>query len=1038
MKENLSLFLEAAKLNIQEAKRIFFGENFKKFYLQEETELRNIYDQLMMGKNRNQILEEFLICTGAKERVSFEIEKEEYQVSRDQEYLQIPIHQKNWGYEEMDVRVYPHLKTEASLITTEQFQDMTYELCVDLRNASEEMTEGIVELDTAFEHFKIIIRFYEAEEEQSQRMWKKVQQIYLDFRCGKCSVEEYCQRTCDCIGEECGILEDLLRLQLAIIGKREEEARNRMEQMNENRPWEEGEMIESYYYYLKALYEKNPLTTKSAVKIIRDNAKRVQEDRAYCLWMLMYLDEEIVFSNKKQLEEIKKLYQEGIIAPILQYETASIWNRNPLFIKEVNGFTVEHMKFGLKYKILTKEVLDQYVRVIRRTDRLAGEAFWILEEIYRNYPEEEYLESICRTILRTGQWKREYHVYLKEAVQRSMKMLGLFEAYIRTLDPEEYEQLDPAVLHYFSYSNSLSTEEKAYLYANIHANRKEYGEILNNYTQKINVFVLKAIEQGLMTNPAVYLYQQYLPDLMGSEAGLIALPNIIFKKKLICHNKKMKTVVIKHMEKSQSDFYELKDGIAYCDIYSDQFMVMFLDEKEDPHIAEVFWEMEALWKEQLYFDKCRTKNTFHEKVLLAEAAQYVKKTQLSDEEAKTAQRLMDLQILSDDAKEMILELLLNYYYENHNYEKLEEYLGQVRWEKLQEKNRASVIEYFISQEMYEEALKGMERYGFDVIRIQLLEKVVRYLLKHLQGRKSMFAAKMCEAVFLQGEAGKEILTYLQLHIPPEADYLDQLWQQGIEQGVYDAGFTDHLLAQFLKEDAKEEYYIEIFLESLRRGNQNGLDLLFERFCQWHYLDGKKLPEEFFDYLTRFLDEKGWDNSLLKPLSWLKYQVEREQLSDREQMLASQIIGWFMERDIYLELFVGFQDRIPIPKILFCISFVSYQGLSGQKVMMHCQEEKEAMIKEEMMTELGDGRYVGWFLSFLDEHPDVYVTIQGDDRKYRKSVKVAYPAEENMGLKYHKINEMLANVHSSQVYDMIEQYGEMEYMMERSLQPWMEE
>ena len=78
------------------------------------------------------------------------------------------------------------------------------------------------------------------------------------------------------------------------------------------------------------------------------------------------------------------------------------------------------------------------------------------------------------------------------------------------------------------------------------------------------------------------------------------------------------------------------------------------------------------------------------------------------------------------------------------------------------------------------------------------------------------------------------------------------------------------------------------------------------------------------------------------------------------------------------------------------------------------------------------------VSFLDEHPDVYVTIQGDDRKYRKSVKVAYPAEENMGLKYHKINEMLANVHSSQVYDMIEQYGEMEYMMERSLQPWMEE
>lgn len=1038
MKENLSLFLEAAKSNIEEAKKIFFGDNFKKFYLQEERKLQDVYDQLMMGRNRNQILEEFLICAGAKERVSFEAE-EFYEVSPKEEFLIIPIRQKNWGYEELQIQTHPAWKAEVSLITTKQFCEGRYELKIDISKAPQSPQAGFVTLDTAFWHHRIEIHLKDEKEESRQKMRRMTEEIYLDFRRGKITTEEYCTQSFQCVAEEFGILGDLFRLQLAIVGNREEEAQNRMEQMKESRPWEDGRFIESYYYYLKALYEKNALTTKSAVEIIRDNYNKAEDHRGGYLWMLLYLDEEFAFSNKKQMEELKRVYQEGSFFAMLFYEVSSNWNRNPLSLKEIDDFTIANMRFGLRYEILSKEVLDQYARIIRRMDGFSREGFKVLEEIYQKYPEEEYLKSICKTVIRTGQSETAYHKYLQDAVKGSLKMIGLFEAYIRTMDFEQDEVLESSVLHYFSYSNSLSVEEKAYLYANIYANRKTYGEILKSYSQKIDVFALKAMERGLMTKPSVYLYQKYLPDLMGSEAGLIALPNIIFKRKLICQNPKMKMAVVKHMEKKHPDVYELVDGMAYCDIYSDQVTVFFLDEKEDPYMTGIEWQFEKLWNEALYYERCHTKNVFHEKVLLVEAGRYVKKAKLEVKEVMTAQRLMDLQILSDDAKEFILELLLNYYYENREYKKLEEYLLQVRWEKIQEKNQAPVIEYFISQKMYPEALKGMERYGFDVIRVDLLEPVLCYLLGELKGRKSMFAAKMCEAVFLHGKASPQVIAYLQTHVPPEAAYLEDLWKKGMEQEIYQSGFTQYVLAKFLEEERDAKIYLEIFLTYCEKEEIKGrlVDMLFERFCTSYYMQKKELPDVFFDNLFIFLKEGQWKSNV-QPLAWLKFKIAKANFTEEEKKLAAYLTEWFLDKELYLPLFLQLGDVLQVPKNLATLTFVTFFGPENEQVVLHCEEEKYAFSKKETMKEVFNGMYAASFLAFAGEHPDVYVTIEGEEKKYRKSVTVTDPPRDDLGLKYHKINQMIRKSHSSQVYDMMETYSEREYMMKHLLKPWMED
>lgn len=963
MKENLSLFLELAKSDKEEAKRIFFGKTFKEYYLQDESELRIEYDMLLEGQDQNQILEEFLVCAGAKEPKAFE-----------------------------------NLN--------------------DQGNTREELKDKAIVLDT----------------EKSGK--EKVMEYYLAFRCGRMNLHDFCQKAYEQILDEESMEADLFRFELAMLDGREEESENRMAQLMEEKPWEEGGFVESYFYYLKALYEKNPLINQSALTVIQANAKKDEKHQQYYTWIFLYLDEEITFSLKKQIESIRNISEKEHLLPILKYEVVSIWNRNPMLLKELDSFVIDSMRFGWEQQIVSKEVCSQYARIARRMPEFQEESFYLLERIYEKYPEEEFLLSICRNLLRTGHCRTEYHRYIKEAVQRSMKEKGLFEAYIRTMDWSTFAMIDPAVVHYFSYSSSLSSDENSYLYTNLCMNEKEYGEVVRSYHPKMELFVFDSIKQGVMSDLYVYLYRKYLPRLMENDSAVHAFPNIIFKKRIICNNPFMQSVVVKHLEKQQSDFYELQNGKAYCDIYSDQFMLVFYDKEGNPYIQSVSWEMEPVFDAEKYYELCKNRGIVHEKLLLREAGDFRKKTSFEKADIQIALRMQNSQVLSGELKEMILELLLDYYFKNKEYTSLEELLKQVRWEKIQEKNRISVIEYFISRDFYEEAVKGMERYGFEEVKPELLKKAASYLINRLNGMKSSFAAHICESLFLNGIYDDQIILYLQRHIPSEADYHIDLWKRGMESDVYDEGYTEYIIVKAAENQKLNEELEEIFLEYVRRSeNSEKLShFVLEEFGKWYFANGKKYSKEYAAFLMTFLQKRGWQDDHY-PLSWLHSASKKDLLNEQEQELALQIIEDFVERDIYLAFFLRFDDRLKLPQKLYCMSFVTYQGRKGCQVTMHCQTGRKGIIWEMSMTEILSGIYIGYFRPFIDEHPDVYVTIEGDEKRYRKSVTIEPGTMKGKGLKYHKINEMLSMIHSEKVYDLMNQFDETEYLIEKALEPW---
>lgn len=56
MSESLENFTNIVKEDIKEAKTLFFSEAFKEEYLKDRREEKELYHQLLLGRNRNQIL----------------------------------------------------------------------------------------------------------------------------------------------------------------------------------------------------------------------------------------------------------------------------------------------------------------------------------------------------------------------------------------------------------------------------------------------------------------------------------------------------------------------------------------------------------------------------------------------------------------------------------------------------------------------------------------------------------------------------------------------------------------------------------------------------------------------------------------------------------------------------------------------------------------------------------------------------------------------------------------------------------------------
>ena len=107
------------------------------------------------------------------------------------------------------------------------------------------------------------------------------------------------------------------------------------------------------------------------------------------------------------------------------------------------------------------------------------------------------------------------------------------------MDFGSFEVIPHRVLIYFTYSNSLDSLEKAYLYSNVLENKEACDEVFGAYYSKMIPFVEEQLLKGRMNEHLAYLYHYFQKEILEKPANTKAVCDILFYRKIICHNRNM-------------------------------------------------------------------------------------------------------------------------------------------------------------------------------------------------------------------------------------------------------------------------------------------------------------------------------------------------------------------------------------------------------------------------------------------------------------------------------------------------------------------
>lgn len=1047
MSESLENFTNIVKEDIKEAKTLFFSEAFKEEYLKDRREEKELYHQLLLGRNRNQILEEFLLSSGQKKPVLLSAAKTIYQatIMNLDEPLEIKVKREGWGY------LVGRIKSDGTFLSlhkntfqAEDFEDGTLTIYADMKTIPKDGDIDHLIIQTVYQTLQIEVVYKEQKSERKKEeefRQKKLIELYVDFCTGRITTSQLYERgnmVLDKMPDDPvkNRIYDLMKLHLSILeGKGDLE-----EKIPEDASKEPLLIAQGYVWYLQAFYDKEEETiirSRDEIKELYDQCED-GKIKGYLFWLYMNLSEELMKDAKLRMELIKELYQEGCQNPLLQFEGCCILGEDEQLLDEIDSYELWVLEFGAEEKILNSKLIGRICFLISRNKVFSEEVLWLFLCIYKEYRQSDVLQGICALMIQGNCMDEDCHPYYEEALQRGVQLIGLQEAFLRTIPKGQYPLLPEEILRYFTYSKSLGKEDQSRLFANVVQNRRKYHKVFANYEELIRAFLREELRRGQINEDLILLYRYYFEELLEDERSRQDLGNIIFVRQLICDNEFIQKAEISQRWKKNLDVCYLREEKIYVEIFDEHASFVFFDSEENRYIGSVAYQLKPIWTKEQIQTYCEAADGTNEHFVLYKGAAFERKQQLEDEDFPVVLSALKSRALDEDYEQQLFEKVLDYYWEHEMSEELKRALSYVEWKNLKDKNRIHMIRYFIAGELYNEALKGIEQYGYQFLDKQQLCTICLYALTTLSTRRSELLVEMCEYAFSRGEENSEIVAYLQRYFHGTKEEMLAIFEAGNKGGMYDRIFVESVLKACIADgvDGTEFKVFSTYIQQVQTDTAL-IDAMLVEYVNFAYEQDQILPEEFYELIGKKIDigKMDW---MYQQLYLDYYKDKKENLSDRckgriEKIKDHQVV----QTDHVLPVLFQYLDVIKLPKYLCARTFIEFRAKSGQTVIFHFMDGTSAAWKEEVMKELLPGYYVFSASIFDHELNDHYVTIEGEERRYRDQVVVTDHLKYCKGSRFYELNELIRHQQDGKLQMMMEEYAA-KTMMVQFIKPMTEE
>lgn len=1025
--KSLDDFTRLAASNWDEAYHLFYNRNFLNTIPYDNVYERLTYEGFACSRPSGQNMEEFLIGVNKKKPVSISVDKSEeiFMASKEPQSGCFTITKDNWGYTEIRLRTdCEFIKLSKPVLTHDDFIGKTYlyEYIIDASAMHAGRNFGRIYIDGVYQSFTIDITAGVRDDDGSisgiavtkdiKECMVGIMELYTGFRLKRIVTGVWANETISILNHLHALMPDehmyeLMKAQAFIINRQRQEAKWILDDFKHSNP-DKKAPIWGYYLYLMTLLEREPSyidnMTHEVELIFYENP-----DSVLLFWVLLFLRNQYFDDNAGKLKDIKYWVLRGCSSPYLYIEAYYLISQDPYLIKELSVFELRILSWAVKKKALTKELAGAIFEAVDLAGGFDNRVYELLTAAYEICPEAEYVSIICSYLIKGHKNDTCFHKWFELGIENKLRLTGLYESYLITMDDRQISPVPKIIQMYFSYDNKLPYRKLAVLYNNIIAAKETEPEVYHKYRKAMGRFAMDQAQLRHIDDNLAVLYEDMLELGFINEDLSAAFSDIIYTHKLIVFDKRIVRAIIYQNEMKEPQIVPVTDQCAYFELFSNDYVILFEDSRGYRYVKSISYRLQRLMDAEKYLDRCISLSPDRPQYIVSHFKNVRDYSDFTKGDLKLFKPVFYSESFSDSYKAVMGYRILKYC-QLHDYEDyVRPFLQSIDFDTLQKDARKYLIDMLVSSRLYEKAYDMAMEYGIDMLAAASQVVLCENALK-VQHVDDDFMVQLAISAFKTGKYSDLVLKYLCENYTGPTDELINLWHAADKFSISSMKLDERILEQGIYTQIEPEKISDIFLEYYKRAGNDKLILAYISLVAHGYLHSGRCKADFiFDIIEkRFIGNRTLNDAC--QLALLKHFAEKTDITQAELEIEDTLLKYYIYNNMYFDFFARLDYRLLKKYFIYDKAFLQYESTPGAHVVLHYSRDEDGEeFNSEDMVEMYDGIYVKAFVIFFGELIRYYITEEHDNSievKESNRLTCNNIPGDNDHSRYNLINEMI--------------------------------
>ena len=1025
--KSLDDFTRLAASNWDEAYHLFYNRNFLNTIPYDNVYERLTYEGFACARPSGQNMEEFLIGVNKKKPVSISVDKSEeiFMASKEPQSGCFTITKDNWGYTEIRLRTdCEFIKLSKPVLTHDDFIGKTYlyEYIIDASAMHAGRNFGRIYIDGVYQSFTIDITAGVRDDDGSisgiavtkdiKECMVGIMELYTNFRLKRIVTGVWANETISILNHLHALMPDehmyeLMKAQAFIINRQRQEAKWILDDFKHSNP-DKKAPIWGYYLYLMTLLEREPSyidnMTHEVELIFYENP-----DSVLLFWVLLFLRNQYFDDNAGKLKDIKYWVLRGCSSPYLYIEAYYLISQDPYLIKELSVFELRILSWAVKKKALTKELAGAIFEAVDLAGGFDNRVYELLTAAYEICPEAEYVGIICSYLIKGHKNDTCFHKWFELGIENKLRLTGLYESYLITMDDRQISPVPKIIQMYFSYDNKLPYRKLAVLYNNIIAAKETEPEVYHKYRKAMGRFAMDQVQLRHIDDNLAVLYEDMLELGFINEELSAAFSDIIYTHKLIVFDKRIVRAIIYQNEMKEPQIVPVTDQCAYFELFSNDYVILFEDSRGYRYVKSISYRLQRLMDAEKYLDRCISLSPDRPQYIVSHFKNVRDYSDFTKGDLKLFKPVFYSESFSDSYKAVMGYRILKYC-QLHDYEDyVRPFLQSIDFDILQKDARKYLIDMLVSNRLYEKAYDMAMEYGIDMLAAASQVVLCENALK-VQHVDDDFMVQLAISAFKTGKYSDLVLKYLCENYTGPTDELINLWHAADKFSISCMKLDERILEQGIYTQIEPEKISDIFLEYYKRAGNEKLILAYISLVAHGYLHSGRCKADFiFDIIEkRFIGNRTLNDAC--QLALLKHFAEITDITQAELEIEDTLLKYYIYNNMYFDFFARLDYRLLKKYFIYDKAFLQYESTPGAHVVLHYSRDEDGEeFNSEDMVEMYDGIYVKAFVIFFGELIRYYITEEHDNSievKESNRLTCSNIPGDNDHSRYNLINEMI--------------------------------